>query len=104
MTKRVCLEPGCPTLVSGTRCSTHARERDRARGTRQQRGYDADYVRQLGTPEFVQATRCAQCGEPFTLDNPKTGGHTVALRHDGRGSAVEPQCRRCNYGWRATGL
>jgi len=45
--KRVCSQPGCPTLVdAGTRsgrCPTHERQADRARGTRQERGYDAAY-------------------------------------------------------------
>ena len=40
---RVCAEPGCPALTTTTRCPVHTRDRDRARGTRQQRGYDADY-------------------------------------------------------------
>jgi hypothetical protein len=43
MAKRVCIEAGCPVLSDTTRCPTHTRERDRARGTRQQRGYDAVY-------------------------------------------------------------
>lgn len=42
---KVCAEPGCPTLTTTTRCPEHTRQRDRARGTRQQRGYDAEYDR-----------------------------------------------------------
>ena len=34
MARRVCVEPGCPTLTDSTRCPTHARERDKARGKR----------------------------------------------------------------------
>ena len=47
---RVCAQPGCPTLIPagtrGGRCATHERQADRARGTRQERGYDAAYDRQ----------------------------------------------------------
>ncbi len=37
---RVCSQPGCPELTTTTYCTEHTRARDRARGTRQQRGYD----------------------------------------------------------------
>jgi hypothetical protein len=42
---RVCAEPGCPELSLTPRCQGHTREVDRARGTRQQRGYDAGHDR-----------------------------------------------------------
>ena len=104
MAKRVCLTPGCPTLVTAGRCPTCSSKHEKARGTRQERGYDAEYERQLRTPEYVNATHCGNCEEPFTPENPKTGGHTVALRNGGQGSKVVPHCRRCNYGWLRTGL
>lgn len=97
-----CLDCGSPT--SGTRCTEHERARDASRGTASQRGYDAKYEQQKRAPEYVNATHCIECGQPFTADNPKTGGHSVALRHGGKGSEVVPQCRRCNYGWERTGL
>lgn len=102
--KRVCLEPDCPTLTTTSRCERHTRERDRARGSSSARGYDAQYRQQLKTPEYLNATHCAECGEAFTPDNPKTGGHSVALRAGGKGSKILPHCRRCNYGWERTGL
>ena len=43
MAKRVCAEHGCPTITDTTRCDDHTRSKDKARGTRQQRGYDAQY-------------------------------------------------------------
>lgn len=43
--KRPCTEPGCPTLVRGGRCDPHRRKRERARGTRQERGYDRHHER-----------------------------------------------------------
>jgi hypothetical protein len=54
-------------------------------------------------PEYLAATTCATCGERFTEANPKTAGHVQALRRGGRGSGIKPECRRCNYGWQASG-
>ena len=104
MSLRVCSEPGCPEFVTQGRCDDHRRAKDKARGTRQERGYGADYQAQLKSPEYVNATHCAECGQVFTEDNPKTGGHSVALRNGGQGSKILPHCRRCNYGWENTGL
>ena len=44
---RVCLTPGCPRLGQWQRgrCPDHDRAHDRARGTRQARGYDAHHDR-----------------------------------------------------------
>jgi hypothetical protein len=104
MAKRVCLTDGCPTLTDTTRCADHTRERDRARGSASARGYDGQYREQLKSPAYRTATHCAECGQVFTVDNPKTGGHSVALRNGGKGSKILPHCRRCNYGWERTGL
>lgn len=101
---RVCLETGCPRTTKRTRCDEHERARDKARGTRQERGYDAEFERAKRDPAYVAATHCVSCDEPFTASNPKTAGHSTALRKGGQGSAIVPQCRRCNYGWRRTGL
>ena len=50
-------------------------------------------------------TRCVICGQPFTEDNPMTGGHKVAIRNGGTSAdGLEAQCRRCNYAWRSNGL
>lgn len=40
-----CGKPGCPRLVRGpaSRCTDHASERERARGTATSRGYGADW-------------------------------------------------------------
>lgn len=99
---RVCID--CPKLTTKTRCPDCERAKDRARGTASERGYDADFERAKRQPEYVNATHCAECGEPFTATNPKTGGHSVPLREGGKGSKILPHCRRCNYGWRRTGL
>jgi hypothetical protein len=62
---RVCVEAGCPELTTTTRCPAHTRERDKARGTRQQRGYDSHYdmrrktdVRNLANGAVLTCWRC----------------------------------------------
>lgn len=68
MAKRVCAEPGCPELVDrgvrDGRCDEHRRAKDKARGTRQQRGYDAthDALRAELLPD-AYGQRCHLCGE-----------------------------------------
>jgi hypothetical protein len=101
---RTCPEhPGsCPILCPSGRCPRCTRTADIARGSRQQRGYNADYDR-ARTQALDHATHCETCGEPFTADNPATGGHRLARRHGGTTAhGIGPQCRRCNYGWRRT--
>lgn len=81
------------TIAGGTRCSRHARPK------RQDRGYDAEYERALKRPQFLAATHCLTCDEPFTPDNPRTGGHVRALRRGGTtADGIFPQCAHCNYG------
>ena len=93
--------PLCKRLHSGTgRCPDCASTADRARGTRQQRGLDADYDRARAAA-LATATHCATCGERFTEHNPATGGHAKDRRDGGTtADGIVAQCRRCNYGWR----
>jgi hypothetical protein len=100
MAKRVCLEPGCPTLTTTSRCERHTRERDRARGTRQQRGYDsahdglrAHWQRRLDMGEVVWCWRCLTQGQRTPID-PKAWhlGHDDGDRSRYRG----PECVPCN--------
>ena len=72
---KVCIEPGCPDLTERTRCDDHERDRERARGTRQQRGYDAahdrlraDYQRRMDAGERFTCWRCAEAGRPHDVD------------------------------------
>ena len=99
---RVCPRSGCPTLTAGGYCQLHARELDRARGTTTERGYGHDY-QQARAAALDGATHCVTCGEPFTEDNPATGGHVVDIRHGGTvAHGIVAQCRRDNLGWRRT--
>lgn len=96
---RVCAEPGCPVVSTTTRCYDHARDRDKARGTRQQRGYDAahdrlraDYQRRMDAGEsFTCWRRGPRC--TVTID-PKRWrlGHDDIDRTKYRG----PECVPCN--------
>ena len=91
---RVCTD--CPTLIpTGTRCPTHQTERERARGTRQQRGYNtthqhlrAHYQTRMDAGETFQCWRCN------TLINPAAWhlGHDDNNRDQHRG----PECIPCN--------
>lgn len=61
---KVCAVTGCPTLTTGSRCTVHAREQDRARGTRQQRGYDATHERLRAQWAPKVATGQVRCAKP----------------------------------------
>ena len=117
-----CSAPGCPELVSSGRCEQHRIQRQRgydaARGTRSQRGYDADWYRWLvgfkagfdiadklssaGVEELLARNRCAHCW----IDGKRTihdleYDHIVPLEHGGaRLSAtnVQPLCKACHNG------
>jgi hypothetical protein len=95
MAVRVCAEPGCPTLVrDATRCTDHTRQRERARGTRQQRGYNADHdalrakwQRRMDRGLKVTCWRCSAPIDPSKWD----------LGHTDEGKAYAgPECRSCN--------
>lgn len=67
MSLRVCAEPGCPELVEpgvrDGRCDEHRRAKDRARGTRQQRGYGAEHDAMKATIADAYGQTCHLCGE-----------------------------------------
>jgi hypothetical protein len=103
MPRRPCL--GCGTLTdrADSRCPGCASARERERGSRHERGYGNDYVKARDRA-VTGATHCRTCGNPFAENNPATGGHVVAVRHGGTAAdGIEPECRKCNYGWQRTG-
>lgn len=106
---RVCAEPGCPELGTTPRCPTHTREREHARGTRQQRGYDAAYDRarrswqrrldrgehvDCHAPVCLMPSRWLLPGQPFDL------GHDDQRRIRG---PEHPICNRSAGGKAAHG-
>lgn len=102
--RRPCLDCGTPTR--GNRCPQHQAERyaaiERQRGDATQRGYNRQYRNRKQAPEYLNATHCSACGVPFTPDNPRTAGHVTAIRKGDTTGEIQPECRRCNYGWRRT--
>jgi hypothetical protein len=65
---KICATRGCPRITESTHCPEHTRARDRARGTKAERGYDKQYlaerkvwVRMVATGEVS----CWRCLEPI---------------------------------------
>ncbi len=89
MTLKVCAEFGCPRLTETNRCPEHTRDRDRARGTRQQRGYDAEHARRRrywqARLDAGERIRCAnpECKTPSIPVDPAAWhlGHTPDRRN-----------------------
>lgn len=59
----MCAWRGCPKLTQTTYCTEHARQKDRARGSKIERGYDQQYLdnRKAILAEWPS---CALCGKP----------------------------------------
>ena len=95
-TKRVCATPGCPRIGPGSRCEEHAREVERRRGSRQQRGYGRehdqlrrDWQRRMDAGEVV---RCWRPGCEKVID-PR---HWHLGHRDDRSGYEGPECPACN--------
>lgn len=92
---KVCAEPGCPQLVAGGRCVTHARAAEKRRGSRQQRGYDAthDRLRAEWAPKVATGTvKCWRCGRLIPAGSAWDLGHDDHDRRIYRG----PEHITCN--------
>lgn len=100
--RRFCLQPGCRELVTtGSRCDTHARARDRSRGTARERGYDARWDREsaawLRKPENALCFYCDREGRTTAsecVDHFDAHKGDMAKFWDRRN--WRPSCRRCN--------
>lgn len=97
---RVCVEPGCPALTRASRCRDHERAKDKARGTRQQRGYDAKhdalrahYQGRMDAGETFTCWRCTELGKPHNVDP-----MSWDLGHDDadRSMYLGPECQAGN--------
>jgi hypothetical protein len=93
---RVCAESGCPELTHTTRCPDHTKAKDKARGTRQQRGYDlahdhlrARWARKVATGQV----NCARCSQRISPLEPWDLDHT-----DDRTAYLGPSHATCNRG------
>lgn len=102
MALKPCLERNCGRLSPNTRCPAHtaqaSRARDQRRGTRQQRGLDAEYDRNR-TMLMATVTVCAICGQPGMPGDPLTAGH-INRREDGVDNSLDnlrPEHASYNY-------
>jgi hypothetical protein len=96
MAKRVCSKPGCSRLIpeSGF-CTEHRRTRERSRGSRQARGYNAghDRLRAEWEPRVATGTvKCWRCKQLIDAAGPWHLGHDDHDRSVHRG----PEHTRCN--------
>jgi hypothetical protein len=94
--RKPCAEQGCGTTTTSTRCGPHTRQRDRQRGTRQQRGYDGAHnrLRAALVATYHPADPCARCRRPLGPDPTVLDlGHT-----DDRTGYRGLEHRRCNRG------
>lgn len=92
---RVCAEPGCPKLQAEPRCGDHRRERERARGTRQERGYDSGYdAARKADVKALEAGTVLTCWRCRTAVLP----HDYSLGHcdDDRSIIHGPEHLACN--------
>lgn len=94
--------PGCQAVATARR---NARPSSSKRGLgwkfSERKKADAAYQQAtLCQCPGMPLTRCqlhsGVCGEPFTIDNPKTGGHATARSQGGGDGAIRAICRRCN--------
>lgn len=107
MRYRVCTEDGCPVMVTGghSRCDDCRRAYERKRGSKAERGYDAEFQREKRKLKATNPTHCEHCGYPFTEQRLMQAGHAVAVRHGGSAEdGLKPHCVPCNAAWRRTGL
>lgn len=94
---KVCID--CPAIGDWPRgrCPTHERARDKARGTRRQRGYDATHDRESARwrakVRAGELVRCWRCGEPITDADDCHLGHDDHDRSITRGPE---HGRKCN--------
>ena len=94
-----CLARGEPALHSGTHvyCERDRKHKDRARGTRQQRGYDRSHEQERARllAEFTPGQACAIGGEPLA----STARLDLAHNAD-RSGWLGLACWDCNRGHR----
>ena len=93
----VCIEAGCPTLTERTRCTEHERAKDRARGTRRERGYGAEHraLRARWVPLVATGNvKCWRCGDYIAAGAAWDLGHDDRDRSKYRGPEhVGRECR-----------
>lgn len=94
---RVCAMPGCPELTTSRRCASHRAEAEQDRGTRHERGYDAEHeaIRAALLPA-AYGTRCPLCGEYMYPHQPLHLDHSVPLSVDSTSKGDRITHATCN--------
>ena len=93
--KKICAKPGCPEVTAEGTCLKHRREADKARGSREARGYDYAHreFRKAFIPEHQAGTLiCWRCRELIPASEPFHLGHDDHDRSMYRGA----EHVRCN--------
>lgn len=93
--KRICPKPNCPKVVNKRYCVEHEQEYEAKRGTKRQRGYDAQFnrTRKWWEPRVeLGLVDCWRCGKPLEP------GITWHLGHDDDDRTIirGPECPPCN--------
>lgn len=98
---KICAKPGCPAITAGSYCIEHTRERDKARGNSNQRGYGYAHqeLRKAFVPEHKAGTLiCWRCREVIPPDEPFDLGHDDDDRTIYRGPEHANHCNRAAAG------
>jgi hypothetical protein len=93
--RRICGKTGCPNPATGRYCTQHNREADKARGSREARGYTNAHreLRKAFIPEHQAGTlTCWRCKQIIPANEPFDLGHDDEDRTIYRG----PEHTRCN--------
>ncbi len=96
-TKRVCNQPGCPTITDTPRCADHTRAADRARGTSKERGYDTPGHRRFRRLVLQRDPLCVLCGQVATVAD-----HWPVSRRDLEAQGLNPNDPAAGRGLCAT--
>ena len=95
---------GCPEVIprSQRRCAGCGAEVERARGSRQQRGYNRQHelIREQLLRAYVPGTPCPVCDQPMLPGQALDAGHSVDLRDNPNAKADRLEHASCNRGWR----
>lgn len=97
---KICAKPGCPAIADGSYCTEHKRAADKARGSREARGYGHAHreFRKAFIPEHQEGTLiCWRCRELIRPDEPFDLGHDDNDRNLYRG-AEHQRCNRATNG------
>jgi 5-methylcytosine-specific restriction endonuclease McrA len=92
----------CGKLSQDTRCPAHKQltnqAREARRGTRQERGLDAEYDRNR-IILLANVTVCAVCGEPGSPRDPLTAGHITPRNEGGDNDLSNLRAEHASYNY-----